>query len=478
MVGFKNLLLAFCLWMHGEWSAWHRETFAVYTLQRQEGIVVTQETEYEQLSRYHLFPRANTVFIANTKITCIVWNYLKCLRLLEYLKIQDCSFDDTVEVSFEHWRFLKDVDITGTQLTRGALRSLGRLPELKGICLYATGMSDEWLQELPNVQNIESLVIGGDKISDLGIEALISHARNLRELGLPDTQVTDEVAATISQLEYLEVLDLSGTKITDRSLKELCRLKRLRVLNLAGTGVTDRGISYLVDHHTLQAMILDDTNVTDQGLLYLDTIKSLDPEKVSVKGSKVNETTFHQWRYKRAKERLRNREFLQRLKGHLVSLRGEYDEACQVWNVSGAIVLENRSQSTCRVWISELSVIITLHGLAEGGRVVQDERYGGFCRLLGYVLDSDAEFYVRILFGPAVVWIDLTPGQRLVIPVKFQASSDWKPQGKKEIIAAEVICNCPGRLATTCCDCSIVMRVPVEALWIRENREWLMYSVE
>lgn len=478
MVGLKNLLLAFCLWMHGEWNAWHQETFAVRTLQLEQGIVISQETEYEQLSRYHLFPRATTVFIANAKITCTVWNYLQRLRLLEYLKIQDCSFEDTVDVSFEHWRFLKDIDITGTRLHFDAIRSFARLPRLESICLYDVGASDEWLRQLMTIKKLRSVVIGRDKITDAGVQALISHARNLRELGLPDTQVTDEVAATVSQLEHLEVLDLSGTEITDKSLKQLCGLKHLRVLNLVGTPVTDKGISHLADHRTLQAMILDDTNITDHVLLYLDAIKSLDPEKVSVKGTKVNQGTFEQWRCKRAEERFRNRESLQKLKGRSLWLRGEYDRSSQAWNVSGTIVVENHSQSTCRLWMSELSVIATLRSVATAGRVVPYERRGNFYRLLGYVLGSDAEFYVRILFGPAFVWKDVNPQERLVIPVKFQASSDWKPQGKNEIIGLEVICNCPDRLVTTCCDCSIVMRVPVKALWIRENREWLMYCEE
>ncbi|WP_095416445.1 leucine-rich repeat domain-containing protein [Thermogutta terrifontis] len=251
MLTFNTWFLVLCLWMSREWAAWHEESLSLRVLQTTDGFMVTRETIWDQVSRHHLLPRAEDVFIVGTTITPNAWDHLKRLRLLRYMKIQDCGFDKVVDVSFDHWRFLVDVDISRTRLNRRSIRSLAALPQLKRICLYNVGLSDQWLRDFGNGENIEGLVVGGDTITDLGAWQLISSRKHLRELGLPNTKVTDKVAAWISELQCLEVLDLSNTAITDKALKELRGLTHLRVLNLAGTAVTDNGIAYLVLRHRI-----------------------------------------------------------------------------------------------------------------------------------------------------------------------------------------------------------------------------------
>lgn len=475
MLSFNAWFFVLGLWLYGEWAAWQEESLSLHVLQMTDGFMINRETIWDQLSRYHLFPRADDVFIAGATITPEAWSLLKRLRLLRYIKIQDCTFEDGVDVSFDHWRFLVDVDIIRTRLNRRSIRSLATLPELKGICLYDVGLSGQWLRDLGNGVNIESLVVGGDAITDGDVWHLISGWKNLRELGLPDTKVTDKVATCISQLQHLEALDLSNTRITDKTLRELRGLEHLRVLNLIDTAVTDNGIAYLAHHRGLEMLLLDNTRVTDRVLSYLETMKSLHAVWVTVNGTKVSAEKFARWVAKRAEEEVREKESKQRLKGSLIWLSGECDEMHQKCTLSGVVILENRSSTPCRVWLSELLVKATLHGTAEYDRRQYDARRDLF-HIIDNILGSDAVLYARLLLGPPFVWKDIEPRGHLTLPLRFEASVDWIPRSEVETMEFELSCDCPSDTPLACCDRVVVIRVPLKVVWIRKNRQWVMYS--
>lgn len=474
MLTFNTWFLVLCLWVSREWAAWQEESFSLQLLLPAKGFIINRETIQDQFSRYHLFPRAEHVFMAGAMITPDAWSLLKRLRVLRSINIQDCTFDDGLEVSFDHWRFLVDVDIIRTRLNRRSVKSLATLPELKCVCLFNVGLSDHWIEDLGNAENIQCLVVGGDSITDMGAWQLIATRKQLRELGLPNTKVTDRVAAWISQLQHLEVLDLSNTKITDKTLKELRGLEHLRVLNLTHTAVTDNGIAYLAHHPGLEMLLLDNTPVTDRVLSHLETMKSLHAEWVTLSGTKVSVTKFERWIANRAEEEVRKKECKQRLKGSLIWLSGEFDELQQKCNLSGMILLENQSSTACRVWVSELAIMATLHGIAEYHRTSYDKRHD-LLYYIDYIFGSDTVLWARLLLGPAFVWRDVEAGGNLAIPVRFEASVDWIPRAEVETMEFELFCHCPHDASFNCCDRAVVFRVPLKVVWIRKNRQWVMY---
>jgi hypothetical protein len=106
-----------------------------------------------------------------------------------------------------------------TKILASDLRHLARLPHLRRIDLYGTGVTDAGLKHLEKLTELEVLEVNG-KVTDAGLMYL----RNLTEL---------------------RELYLYGTDITDAGLEHLTRLKRLRVLDLTATDVSAAGLAEL-----------------------------------------------------------------------------------------------------------------------------------------------------------------------------------------------------------------------------------------
>ena len=66
-----------------------------------------------------------------------------------------------------------------------------------------------------------------------------------QKLHLENTAVTDQTLQHIGKLENLEYLNLYGTKVTDAGLENLKSLKKLKKLYVWQTGVTKAGADKL-----------------------------------------------------------------------------------------------------------------------------------------------------------------------------------------------------------------------------------------
>ncbi|HEY7314651.1 MAG TPA: hypothetical protein VH643_35205, partial [Gemmataceae bacterium] len=124
------------------------------------------------------------------------------------------------------------------------LKEIARLPQLTGLCLAGTTITDSALEELAPLGNLEELNLGGTRVTDAGL-AHLTRLPQLRSLDLTDTRVTDKGVPELVKLEHLIELDLSETRVTNQSFGELARLPRLEKLNVSADGVTDAGLAYL-----------------------------------------------------------------------------------------------------------------------------------------------------------------------------------------------------------------------------------------
>jgi hypothetical protein len=97
----------------------------------------------------------------------------------------------------------------------------------------------------------------------------------LAGLDLTETRVTDAGLAEVGRLPHLTTLKLSRTPITDAGLAHLTGLASLRQLDLDGTRVSDAGVVYLLRLPQLRRLNLDGTRVGDAGLLQLRDCSAL-----------------------------------------------------------------------------------------------------------------------------------------------------------------------------------------------------------
>ena len=120
-----------------------------------------------------------------------------------------------------------------------AVKASRSLPKL---FLGRTQVTQDGLMQLAEapVESLTWLDVSHCQTGDNGL-LWIDRCRNLRQLSVEDTAITDATLARLPGLTQLEELDLSGTKISDAGLQHLTSLTQLRSLWLSRTSVTEEG---------------------------------------------------------------------------------------------------------------------------------------------------------------------------------------------------------------------------------------------
>ncbi len=121
------------------------------------------------------------------------------------------------------------------------------------------------------LKQLQELNLDGTKVTDAGLEHL-KGLTQLRTLNLSGTTITDSGLKHLQSFTELQKVNLRGTKVTDAGLQHIAGLTQLQELNLTHTRVTDAGLQHLTGLTQLQTLDLTFTPVTGTGL---DHIKSL-----------------------------------------------------------------------------------------------------------------------------------------------------------------------------------------------------------
>ena len=128
-------------------------------------------------------------------------------------------------------------------------------------------------------------VVFDDREIDSKLISAVSQMRNLEELSLRRTKISDGDFQNLRLPDSLQTLNLDGTSVSDAGLTHLSNLASLRSLSLMNTAITDKGIAKLPKK--IEWLQLISTKVTPKGLLespFRERIKG-----IYVDGSVINE---------------------------------------------------------------------------------------------------------------------------------------------------------------------------------------------
>jgi uncharacterized membrane protein len=120
-------------------------------------------------------------------------------------------------------------------------------------------LKDEDVVIEPVAQNTNYLYanfVTAGSFDDKEISLLLPLKKQVIELKLGNTMITDSALQIISQLKNLMRLQLDHTKISDKGLAYLKSLSNLHYLNLSGTSVTAAGVMQLKGLKNLQSIYL------------------------------------------------------------------------------------------------------------------------------------------------------------------------------------------------------------------------------
>jgi Leucine-rich repeat (LRR) protein len=155
----------------------------------------------------------------------------------------------------------------------------GHFKELRELVIDASDVTDEGLAHLPNMPRLEAIsTMGCHSIKGACLLSL-SKFPNLQRLSLRDHLIDGSNFKYLSLFPKLTFLNLRFTGINEAGVKDISRCLRLSDLNLRGDHkVDDNCLAALVPMKHLRRLELCGTAVTDRGiefLLRLPALKSL-----------------------------------------------------------------------------------------------------------------------------------------------------------------------------------------------------------
>jgi len=117
-------------------------------------------------------------------------------------------------------KFPFSVSFDGKGVTDEALDHLAKLPDLEAIYLRKCKVTDKGMEKLAKLTKLKYLYLNDTEVGDKGLEQLKGLSK-LESFGLMNTQVTDEGLAHLKGLSALKVLEIKGSKVTDTGVAEL-----------------------------------------------------------------------------------------------------------------------------------------------------------------------------------------------------------------------------------------------------------------
>lgn len=103
--------------------------------------------------------------------------------------------------------------------------------------LHCQPVTDDDLEFLKHAPHLPALDLSGTQITD-GAMKHVAMLKDLKTLLIYNTQITDDGVAQLKGLTKLQVLDLRNTHISDHGLQHLMQIASLEYLYLTGTDVT------------------------------------------------------------------------------------------------------------------------------------------------------------------------------------------------------------------------------------------------
>jgi len=238
--------------------------------------------------------------LSNTKIRGPGLDFLKKCPRLHSLVLSDTKLDDDGLQHLMQFNKLQVLRIDSNEV--GDLRPLSAFKELKELDLSYTDVTNSELANISTLKNLEFLRLEGTSITGAGLEH-ISDLKTLKDLDLRKTKVDDDGLAHLSKLTSLEKLSAGemwmthdgvqdhskkGHKgITDEGLNHLSEMRNLHSLSMGRTGITGKGFSYLTKLKNLKNLYLKDSKLNDAGLAHIAGLKSI--EVVDISGTRVTD---------------------------------------------------------------------------------------------------------------------------------------------------------------------------------------------
>ena len=130
-------------------------------------------------------------------------------------------------------------------------------------------------EQIPRYETLESFNWQASTTEEV-LRKLVEFSRNLRQFNVFDfSRLSERQMALIADIASITSLSLNGLDKTDAMLSHVSKLRNLEQLNVRVSRITDKGLDPLVSLPRLRSLDLTQTRVTDDGLKLLAGSRSL-----------------------------------------------------------------------------------------------------------------------------------------------------------------------------------------------------------
>jgi hypothetical protein len=161
---------------------------------------------------------------------------------LEHLKIE-CTNSvntSTLQLFSSKLKKLKSLSLESCDgLNEDGIRVISEIESLTSISLCGTSL---W-NNLSSLATLRELTVDSTDFSNENLKQICSNCLLLRKLDLRDCKyLSNEGLQNLKFLQNLESLNLEGTAISDLGINHVCRAKNLTALNVSETFITEAGV--------------------------------------------------------------------------------------------------------------------------------------------------------------------------------------------------------------------------------------------
>lgn len=229
-------------------------------------------------------PETTRLVLTTQAVTEKSLDFAVCLEKLEYLEITHCPITSAGIRKVEHFKALKTLNLTGSQIDDQVADSINSLPQLQLLVLSKTRVTNTCLARLQGHPNLKTIRLSETQIDDEGIPHLKKFT-NLRDISARDLNLTDRALLPLSEIRELRFLDLSGTKV-GQDLSPFAKFVNLQFLDLNRTRIVPTELRHLEQTPRLLQLSLIDADIDDRAIPYLTRLRF--PYGLSVKGSHIS----------------------------------------------------------------------------------------------------------------------------------------------------------------------------------------------
>lgn len=126
---------------------------------------------------------------------------------------------------------LRKLNLTGTSLTDGDLKTISTMHQLKRLNLTANYLRNQGAAIISGMNHLESLNVTGNKISNEGIVSL-SSMENLKKLNISRNQFSEMGEKILSTMTWLKILNISESHFINNNFEYVRKMPHTQIIGL------------------------------------------------------------------------------------------------------------------------------------------------------------------------------------------------------------------------------------------------------